>query len=456
MFNSIKRQNKRVPQREEVSQQEVVSQQEEISKREEIFSTKIDNTEPQKPNYKKYLTDFIEYANEGIHSSINSLQSINIIQKMSHIYEMPSFILSDDDLNTLTVQKFLKDYTLEDICNIINKYGIKKELEIKGYKDIIINFDTSDYFVHRLTITDKSLLNFTSAIKNINGQFLIDLFIRKKEFIVSDFKTYQVLRRAETFYEEFEDKHVDAIEVYKFMENQLNDKYSLYLIEWICMQDPHSEFSQSRPQLPGQNYPGLRISRKVGNMLIDLAHKGDGLSNIPEYFHNAYVYHTQDYIFLNPAFQAYFDCLYSLKNDLKVHGLSAVSWAFHNGHVKNINGEIEIWKPEEQVYPISSKLSLYFDSHGYKSLYNIFRKRGYQVSIDWNNAREIWKFSLNHEFEVINEVINDDTAENNIRNIHNIHIEDEKKNELDVIEDVANEHHQNEKKHIWITEKSRI
>lgn len=32
----------------------------------------------------------------------------------------------------------------------------------------------------------------------------------------------------------------------------------------------------------------------------------------------------------------------SLKNDLKVHGLSAVSWAFHNGHVKNLNGEIEM------------------------------------------------------------------------------------------------------------------
>jgi hypothetical protein len=227
-----------------------VSQQEEIFQRGEISSTIVDNTEPQKTNYKKYLTDIVEYANEGIHSSINSLQSINIIQKMqkiSHIYEMPSSIILSDinaDLFAPTIQKFLGDYTLEDIDYSVNKYGIKKELEIKGYKDIIINFDTSDYFVHKLSITDKSLLNF----KNINGQFLINLFVRKKEFIVSDFKTYQILRRVETFYAEkdFENNkliekinYIDgfgAMEVYKFMESQLNDKYLLYLIEWICMQ----------------------------------------------------------------------------------------------------------------------------------------------------------------------------------------------------------------------------
>ncbi|CAB4423576.1 unnamed protein product [Rhizophagus irregularis] len=357
-----------------------VSQQKEISQQEEISSTIVNNIKPQKTNYKKYLTDFVEYANEGIHSSINSLQSINITQKISHIYEMPSsFILPDDDLFAPT-------------------------------------------------------------------------------FILSDFKTYQILRRIETFNENDEEdnfikniKYINgfgAMEVYKFMESQLNDKYSLYLIEWICMQDPCSKFSQNRPQFPGQNYPGLRIGRKVNNMLIDLAHKGDGLSNIPENFHNAYIYHTQDYTFLNPAFQAYFDCLCdSLKNDLKVHGLSAVSWAFHNGHVKNLNGEIEIWKPEEQVYSISSKLSSYFVSHGYKSLYNIFRKRDYQVSIDWNNAKEIWKFSLNHQF------VNYSTAEDIICNIHN---EDEKKNELNIIKDVANEHQQNGQEHIWIPEKSKI
>jgi hypothetical protein len=94
---------------------------------------------------------------------------------------------------------------------------------------------------------------------------------------------------------------------------------------------------------------------------------------------------------------------------------------------------------------------LYFVSHGYKSLYNIFRERGYQVSIDWNNAREIWKFSLNREFEVINE----DTAEDNIHNIRNIHNEDEKIIKSDIVVDVANEHHQNEKEYRTI-EKSRI
>jgi hypothetical protein len=93
---------------------------------------------------------------------------------------------------------------------------------------------------------------------------------------------------------------------------------------------------------------------------------------------------------------------------------------------------------------------LYFVSRGYKSLYNKCCKRGYKVSIDWNNAREIWKFSLNREFD---EVIHDDTAEDIIRNIHK---KDEKNIELNVIEDIANIPHQNEKKYLWTIEKSKI
>src|SRR6266542_6818645 len=97
---------------------------------------------------------------------------------------MPSFILTND-LFAPTTPKFLGDYTLEDIYRNADKYDIKKELEIKGYKDIVINLDTSDYFVHKLNITDKFL---SSTIKNSKGQFLIDLFMRRKEFVVSDSK----------------------------------------------------------------------------------------------------------------------------------------------------------------------------------------------------------------------------------------------------------------------------
>jgi len=104
------------------------------------------------------------------------------------------------------------------------------------------------------------------------------------------------------------------------------------------------------------------------------------------------------------------------------------------------------WDPvEEQVYPISSRLHSYFGSRDYKKLYNTFFRRGYQVSIDWNNAKEIRKFSLNNEF------INDDFDEHNIYNEH------EKEIELDIIEDVTNQHHRIEKaEYIWTTEKSKL
>ncbi|CAG8438090.1 2018_t:CDS:2 [Funneliformis mosseae] len=391
--------------------------------KEEIPPSIIDQNVTTKTNH--YLKEFVENLSKRVNSSINSFQFINTLQQLAHAYELPSFVLTDDDLFAPSTQKFLGDYSLDEIHLYLDKYGIKKELAKRGYKDIIINLDTSDYFVHQLCVTDKSL--YTNSL--INGRFLINLFVRKKDFIYSDFKTYQILRRIETFHnEKFKDKQIQKIkyidgfgasEVYKFMENHLNDRYLLSLIEWICMQDPRGEFSKDKPQFPGQNYPGLRFGRKAGNMLISLAvHKGwDGLSNVPEHFHNAYVYHMQHYTFLNPAFQAYFDCLCdSLADDLRIHGLSAVSWAFCNGHVRNRDDEIEIWNPEEQIYPVSSKLRSYLDSRDYKRLYNIFYKRGYQVSIDWENAKEIWRYSLNNEFNEVAKHFGEDKSEDILHN----------------------------------------
>ncbi|CAG8522832.1 1137_t:CDS:2 [Acaulospora morrowiae] len=390
------------------------------------------------------LQNILDSLSSGIDSLVTGfcsvcLQFIDDFQKTQHKHEEP-FILTEEDLfdSGSSNPLFLGDYSYDDIDENLQKYQIKRGLSERGYNNIVIDMDTTDYWVHKLCISDKSLSlgdnkknpnvivdsrDYTnSENENIllslpqNDQFLIDLFIRKKEFSFSDFKSYQLMRRIETYYENkinggnnetsYSNNQIKRIhyidgegatQVYMFFEKELTGTYLLSSIEWICMQDPRRNFSKDHPQFPGQNYPGLRVGRRVGNMLIELeASKGrDGLSNAPEYFHNAFMYHTQNFRFLNPAYQAYFDCLCdSLSEDLKIHGLSAVSWAFQNGHVKNTNGDIEVWNPEDQIYPTSSKLQLYFSSSGYQCIYKAFRKRGYHVSIDWSDAKEIWKYSL--------------------------------------------------------------
>jgi hypothetical protein len=52
------------------------------------------------------------------------------------------------------------------------------------------------------------------------------------------------------------------------------------------------------------------------------------------------------------------------------------------------------WIPEEQFYPISPRMKGFFASESYKELYDFYKERGYKVWIEWPDAPEIWRFSL--------------------------------------------------------------
>lgn len=194
--------------------------------------------------------------------------------------------LSDQDLFAPTTRTnehgqplFLGDYTREDLDRAFEHYGIDKALDGRGYTQRIVTLDTSDFFVHRITVTDRSLLADDSLV-SAKDRFLIDGFFRKKDFSVHDFRTYQFLRRLEkndindpetrtTIYV----KPEYAGKIYTMMEQELRDKYTITVIEWLCMQDPKRSFIEDRPQLPGQEHPGLKIGKKVVNLLLDLAKK---------------------------------------------------------------------------------------------------------------------------------------------------------------------------------------
>lgn len=52
---------------------------------------------------------------------------------------------------------FLGTYSLEDIWRSLEEYHIIPKLKEAGFMDIVIQMDTSDPWVHRVTVTDRSI-----------------------------------------------------------------------------------------------------------------------------------------------------------------------------------------------------------------------------------------------------------------------------------------------------------
>jgi len=59
----------------------------------------------------------------------------------------------------------------------------------------------------------------------------------------------------------------------KFLENNINvvPEMKITEIEWVCLQNPRGTFTTKRPQCPGQRFPGLKMGRKINNLMISLA-----------------------------------------------------------------------------------------------------------------------------------------------------------------------------------------
>lgn len=256
--------------------------------------------------------------------------------------------------------KLLGDYSVQDIESILEKFEILSQLREIGFKDLIVTVNDSDPFVHFVIVTDKSIQHLPPY-----SNFLISLYIRRKNFAVADFKT---LRR-----EGMEDQTLIGCNptIHEGMKKALPHEIKLSVLEWVCMQNPTKEFTKERPALPGQRHPGLRVARKFLSMLTVLAEKKkrDGLMNIPEYYHNAYLYAQKGMLFINPIYNAYFESINSdLEKDIQIHGLSEVSAAFALGLVINTTTQEKIkWYPQEQIYPTSDLLKKYFADSFYKN-----------------------------------------------------------------------------------------
>jgi len=163
-------------------------------------------------------------------------------------------------------------------------------------------------------------------------------------------------------------------------ENPFNQRpLKLINVEWLLSQDPLASFSLDRPQLPGQRYPGLHLSKEIHQLLVQACRRlsFDGLVYRPSHYHIA-LKACRDFKYLRPQMEGQF---LAMKNYLRDYSLLDASIMVERGDLKTLQGE-KITLPEGPfLLPVSTRLLDYFASANY--LQECTQNMRRQLSENW-------------------------------------------------------------------------
>jgi len=155
--------------------------------------------------------------------------------------------------------------------------------------------------------------------------------------------------------------------------------YEMINIEWLSARNPdRNDFDAKKPQLPGQEGPGLGIIKYCFNLLHLLTEEiyKDGFMDVPEHMHQAIMY-SRKFMFFDPVHEA---ILRAVMRDLKKYSVYDITWGIMTGTViEKKSGLPQVYDPCEQIYPVSRRLKKYFRSRIYTETFKKFygRKRYY-------------------------------------------------------------------------------
>lgn len=257
-------------------------------------------------------------------------------------------VLESDVLSDLIAEKatslFLGRFSMTEVKAVLGKKNFFREAKNRNLLPLAFDLDSSEYPVQRLRIFHEEM---------DPEKLIVDLKIREGRLSP---KPYLHLNPG--FFE-----------------------HNYLVLEWLTLQNPRLSFSEKRPALPGQQHPGLGLSKKVVDIFIYLARllRKDGLLAFPAYFHNALLFSRFLY-FLNPA--KYAEVLAIEKAFPKIP-FKHLAWIVYLNCLRQEDGRVYEWKAEEQVYPVRRELKDYFNSRKYRqSVKHGLNER--RFTIDWD------------------------------------------------------------------------
>jgi hypothetical protein len=246
---------------------------------------------------------------------------------------------------------FLSKYTDADLRKIMERVGLVKHLAGRGFESLIveIGIDESDVHQMRVYCDEKSYDNVLIDLKLSDTRFVPDQkFLEESSGIVT---------------------------------------LDMVVIEWLSIQDPRAVFSGEKPQLPGQERPGLGALRYFMDMMYIVAEgvTKDGFMDVPDHMHGAVMY-SRNFKFFNPSHEG---VLRAIVRDLSKYSLSDISWGMITGTVIDTStGSPQVYDPSEQIFPVSDRIQKYFKSKKYMKKFNeIYKKKTY--SFDYRKMVEL-------------------------------------------------------------------
>jgi len=154
---------------------------------------------------------------------------------------------------------------------------------------------------------------------------------------------------------------------FKLHRHPLMPATKLLFIDWMQSRHVLKPDPGTRGLFPGQDVAGLGIFNRIDHFLRDLvvATHAYGGFNIPEYFHDALLFHRA-FRFYDPAREAFFRALI---RDLRPYGAREISRALSDGRVRNKKGEAMEWHGSEMlIFTHRPYAELIFDDRYHKDV----------------------------------------------------------------------------------------
>nr|ART90508.1 hypothetical protein [uncultured bacterium] len=153
---------------------------------------------------------------------------------------------------------------------------------------------------------------------------------------------------------------------YRFLHHSAQPAVRLIFIDWLTTRHVRARARPAHRLFPGQDVPGLGILRQITAAItrIAVAAGAEGAFNIPEYFHDAVLFHRQ-FRFYDPVQEA---TLHAVIRDLHRFGARSISQAYVDGRVANAEGKCVAWHPSEMILLANPRLRGEIFSRAYLEL----------------------------------------------------------------------------------------